>query len=117
MYTVDTLKDWYEVDKKYAVALFSRTTGEVLSSCLRSYNGGFAAVQTPPSARGKGYGSLLVKKVCKMLAEDSIQPYYETAEHNAAGRALVRKVGFEYAFDCYSLTYSAEALDVQYIEL
>jgi len=100
-YTIDVLRDWYNVDKKYAFGIFCKTTGAPLSNCMRlSYSGWIGVLQTAESARGKGYAKLLVKKIAKLLAEDSIEPCIDTPEFNKASLAVFRSVGFEHIYDC-----------------
>ena len=102
-YTFEDLKMWYELDKKYAIGIFCKITGALLSRCLLSYAGWISVLQTVESVRGKGYAKLLLKKVSKMMAEDSVEPLIYTRDGNETAWAVIRGTNFKHTHDFFTL--------------
>jgi len=105
-YTIELLRKWYELDKKNAIGIFCKTTGALLSSCLRSYAGWIVALQTVESARRKGYGKLLLKKISKNIAQDSVEPGPFTSDWHITAQRIFHNIAFEKIYDYRLLYYS-----------
>mgnify|MGYP003729742883 CR=1 FL=1 len=67
---------------------------------MLSPGGLLVALVTIESARRKGYAKLVMKKVCKMLAEDSIEPFTSVSNENIPSLAVMRSIGFSNIYDC-----------------
>lgn len=96
-HTIEELENCLELNNDFAVGVFSKQTGRLLSRCLRSHCGAISALQTIEEARGKGYAKLLLKHVSKKLAELSIVPFTYVADFNEISMKTIAGAGFNIA--------------------
>ncbi|XP_065216427.1 uncharacterized protein LOC135842745 [Planococcus citri] len=94
-YSVDALKYSIRYNNEAAYGVFCKTSGELLSRCIRSHTGFLGALQTVKSAQNKGYAKLLLKYIAKRLAEKDILPCGFIEDDNFASLHVFRSLGFK----------------------
>jgi len=105
MHSGEDLINMYKLDKKHAIGLFCKRTGALLARCLLFHGGWITALRTVESDDGNDYIELLLKRVSKMLAEESIMPCTLTTNFNVVFPDIFRDIGFEYIHDYAAFRY------------
>ena len=71
--------------------------GKLISWAYVSVDGGIHAVYTMEEFRGKGYGKLTVKYLCKEMAVNGLIPLVHVETENAVSRSMMEGIGFKYS--------------------
>lgn len=83
-----------ELNHEFALGLFCKNTGRLLSRCMRSHEGMIVSLQTMEEDRKKGFAKLLLKHVSKKFAEHAHTPFLFTDDHNEKGIRAAQGAGF-----------------------
>ncbi|XP_063697440.1 uncharacterized protein LOC134828395 [Culicoides brevitarsis] len=77
------------------VGLFKNDSNELVSWCFRLQVGALGALQTDKNYLRRGFGSLVTRKMCKILAEMDQDTFALVDASNEASKRMFQKVGFE----------------------
>lgn len=94
-FNIDTLRNSLRYNDEAAYGVFCKTSGELLTRCLRSHSGLLVALQTVEKAHNKGYARLLLKYVAKKMAERDILPCSYTADFNQTALHVFQSTGYK----------------------
>ncbi|XP_065218627.1 uncharacterized protein LOC135844386 [Planococcus citri] len=91
----DALRNSIRYNDEAAYGIFCKTSGKLLSRCLRYHSGFLGALQTVENAHNRGYAKLLLKYIVKKLAEKDILPCCYITDDNIASLRVSRSCGFK----------------------
>ncbi|XP_022902576.2 uncharacterized protein [Onthophagus taurus] len=92
------LSTYIEMNTGYGV--FLKENGQLVSWIMQNFWGTLIVLETIPEFKRKGYGSLIVKKICVEIAKDGINPLCTIYSKNYPSQNLFTKLGFECIGDC-----------------
>nr|XP_022915938.1 uncharacterized protein LOC111425876 [Onthophagus taurus] len=92
------LSTYIEMNDGFGV--FLKENGRLVSWILQNHWGTLTVLETVPEFKRKGYGSLIVKKMCVEIAKEGINPLCTIITKNKASQSLFLKLGFQYLGDC-----------------
>nr|XP_022915780.1 uncharacterized protein LOC111425769 [Onthophagus taurus]XP_022915788.1 uncharacterized protein LOC111425769 [Onthophagus taurus] len=92
------------VETKGGLGVFLKSNNQLVSWVLRNHWGVLVNLRTIPDYKRKGYGTLLVKAMCKKIAEEGNTPLATIIVGNIASEDLFKGLGFEYYDMCNTIT-------------
>lgn len=75
--------------------LFLKEKDTLVSWIFKNHLGILGILQTVEEYKRRGFGSLMIKFLAKLLAEEGIDPVTSVSIHNTASKNMMRKIGFE----------------------
>lgn len=90
------------IDWNTNIGLFT-PEDELVSWCFRLQSGPLGALQTDEKYFRRGFGSIVTRKICKMLAEMDQDTFALVGPHNEPSKRMFEKIGFKVQDYCYWL--------------
>ncbi|XP_022921158.2 uncharacterized protein [Onthophagus taurus] len=88
------------IEMNHGYGVFLKENRRLVSWVLQDYWGVLIVLETVPEFKRKGYGSLIVKKMCVEVAKEGINPMCTIVNKNHISKGLFLKLGFQCIGDC-----------------
>lgn len=91
------------IDWNPNIGLFTKDDDKLVAWCFRLQSGPLGALQVDEKYMRKGFGSLVTRKMCQILAEMDQDTFALVGDHNEASQLMFEKIGFKVVDYCYWL--------------
>lgn len=89
------------IDLNPNIGVFNTKTDELIAWVFRFQSGILGALQVKENFVKRGFGTLVTKAMCKILAEQNQDSIALIADTNIASKATFKALGFEIIDCCY----------------